>query len=92
MFQKEVMANPLYIIINNSLFLAQSFYYDVRKNSIGELLKPHLVIYLDTPVNKVLQNIQCRKISYEVKSPVLTTEYLCAMEKYYKQEFLRTIR
>lgn len=32
---------------------ARSVYYDLRKNTIGELLKPHLVIYLDMPVETV---------------------------------------
>lgn len=32
---------------------AKSVYYDVRKNTIEELLKPHLVIYLDVPVDVV---------------------------------------
>lgn len=32
---------------------ARSVYYDIRKNTITELLKPHLVIYLDVPVETV---------------------------------------
>lgn len=32
---------------------ARSVYYDIRKNTIPELLKPHLVIYLDVPVETV---------------------------------------
>lgn len=32
---------------------ARSVYYDVRKNTITELIKPHLVIYLDVPVDGV---------------------------------------
>lgn len=32
---------------------ARSVYYDIRKNTIAELLKPHLVIYLDVPVETV---------------------------------------
>ncbi|KAK9711472.1 Deoxynucleoside kinase [Popillia japonica] len=47
----------------------RSLYYELRKNSIGELLRPHLVIYLDVPVNKCLENIQKRNISYEKNSP-----------------------
>lgn len=32
---------------------AKSVYYDVRKNTIEELFKPHLVIYLDVPVDVI---------------------------------------
>lgn len=32
---------------------ARSVYYDIRKNTITELLKPHLVVYLDVPVSGV---------------------------------------
>ena len=32
---------------------ARSAYYDIKKNTILELLKPHLVIYLDIPVEQV---------------------------------------
>lgn len=71
--------------------LVRSLYYELRKNSIGELLRPHLVIYLDVPVNKCLENIQKRNISYEKNSPVLTTDYLTTMEKFYKQHYLKDI-
>lgn len=32
---------------------ARSVYYDLRNNTIAELMKPHLVIYLDVPVKVV---------------------------------------
>lgn len=67
----------------------RSLYYEIRSNSIGELLKPHLIIYLDVPVNKVVENIKKRKISYEENSTVLTSDYLSVMEKYYKQNYLK---
>lgn len=79
-------------IYESNLFVARRGYYDVRKNSIDELLRPHLVIYLDVPVNKILQNVKNRAISYEKNSPVLTPEYLGVMERTYKQNFLKTIR
>lgn len=31
--------------------------HDVRNNSLHELLQPHLVIYLDVPVDKTLVNL-----------------------------------
>ena len=36
------------------------YYYDYRDNSLCELLKPHLTIYLDAPVNVLQQRIKER--------------------------------
>ena len=36
------------------------YYYDYRDNSLCELLKPHLTIYLDAPVNVLKQRIKER--------------------------------
>nr|XP_022902898.1 NADH dehydrogenase [ubiquinone] 1 alpha subcomplex subunit 10, mitochondrial [Onthophagus taurus] len=68
---------------------ARSFYYDLRKSSIGELLRPHLIIYLDVPVGKVLENVKNRNIPYECNSPVLNAQYLTTMEQFYKQKYLK---
>lgn len=54
-----------------------------------DLLRPHLIVYLDVPVPKVLENINKRNISYEKNSPVLTPQYLEVMEKHYKQHYLK---
>ncbi|GLV39911.1 NADH dehydrogenase (ubiquinone) 42 kDa subunit [Carabus blaptoides fortunei] len=70
---------------------ARSAYYDVKKNTITELMRPHLVIYLDVPVNKIQENIKKRNICYEANSPVLTPAYLTVMENMYKQQFLKSI-
>ncbi|CAG9766668.1 unnamed protein product [Ceutorhynchus assimilis] len=64
-------------------------YYEYRDNTINELLRPHLVIYLDVPVPKVMENIQKRNISYEKNSPALTESYLETMERHYKQSYLK---
>ena len=63
-------------------------YYNVRRRSLSELWKPHLIVYLDVPVNKVLENIKNRNISYEVNSQVLNSKYLSKMEEIYKQKYL----
>ncbi|KAK9869964.1 hypothetical protein WA026_006061 [Henosepilachna vigintioctopunctata] len=68
---------------------AHKKYYDMRNETFGHLLRPHLIIYLDVPVPKVQENIQKRALSYEVKSPALTKEYLTEMEKHYKQNYLK---
>ncbi|KAL1506264.1 hypothetical protein ABEB36_005658 [Hypothenemus hampei] len=66
-------------------------YYEHRDNSLCDILRPHLVIYLDVPVPKVLENIQKRNISYEIKSTALTEQYLQTIEQNYKQKYLKDI-
>ena len=67
-------------------------YYDIRKNTLGELMRPHLVIYLDIPVSVVQQRIKARNLPYEVNSKVFSAEYLNNMEYFYKQRYLKEIR
>lgn len=67
--------------------------YNLMKESgLPELLKPHLVIYLDVPTSVLLQRIKERNVEYEVKSKVLTKEYLDELDRLYKQSYLRSIR
>lgn len=70
---------------------ARSVYYDLRANTITEILQPHLVIYLDVPVSKVKENIKKRSIAHELKSAVFTDQYLTDMEHIYKQRYLKEI-
>ncbi|KAG7212491.1 hypothetical protein KM043_012803 [Ampulex compressa] len=53
--------------------------------------RPHLVIYLDVPVDAVKEKIRKRGIPYEVNSKVLTSDYLSSIENSYKQKYLKTI-
>lgn len=69
----------------------RNFYYEAKDNSIYELLRPHLVIYLDVPVPTVMERIKKRNIPFEVNSKVLTADYLSTLEYYYKQKFLKEI-
>ncbi|KAM3961350.1 NADH dehydrogenase (ubiquinone) subunit ND-42 [Aphomia sociella] len=69
----------------------KSVYYDLRANTIEELMRPHLVIYLDVPVNKVVDNIKARKCDYEVNGKALTPQYLTEVERQYKNKYLRDI-
>ncbi|KAJ1528581.1 hypothetical protein ONE63_006984 [Megalurothrips usitatus] len=65
-------------------------YYEESFSAIQLMLKrPHLIIYLDVPVNIVQQRIKERNRPWEVNSPVLTEKYLSAIEKHYKLRFLR---
>jgi len=70
---------------------ALNYYYDVKKNTIYELLRPHLCIYLDTPVDVIQKKIAERNRPGEANSPVLTEEYLKFLEQSYKYGFLKEI-
>lgn len=69
----------------------KSVYYDIKENSIHELMKPQLVIYLDVPVETVKKNIKERNIDYEVNSKALTDKYLTDIDSIYKQKFLKEV-
>lgn len=69
----------------------RSAYYDVRNHTLPELMRPHLVIYLDVPVNKVKENIKKRNIAHEVNAKAFTDQYLTDLEINYKQQYLKEI-
>uniref|UniRef100_A0A6M2DIG7 NADH dehydrogenase [ubiquinone] 1 alpha subcomplex subunit 10, mitochondrial n=1 Tax=Xenopsylla cheopis TaxID=163159 RepID=A0A6M2DIG7_XENCH len=70
---------------------ARNAYFDIRGNTITELMHPHLVIYLDCPVSGVLEKIKARNDTDEANSKVYTTQYLKDFENAYKQSFLKDI-
>ena len=70
---------------------ARSVYYDLKAHTITEIMKPHLVVYLDVPVAKVKENIKKRGIDYETKSAVFSDQYLTDIENVYKQRYLKEI-
>lgn len=70
---------------------ARSVYYEVKKNTIGELLRPHLVIYLDVPVNEIQKRVAERNIWYEKGSKIMDPKYLNQIEYFYKEKFLPDI-
>jgi len=82
----EAMFNSNYISKG-----VRSVYYDIRNNTITELMKPHLVIYLDVPVDTVKQRIKERNIDYEVNSKALTDKYLQDIDSVYKHKYLKEI-
>lgn len=72
--------------VSNSL---KNYYYEAKQEVMYELVKPHLVIYLDVPVDTLLKRIKQRKNDVEVNSKVLSKEYLQTIEHQYKQNFLK---
>ncbi|KAK3587843.1 hypothetical protein CHS0354_019712 [Potamilus streckersoni] len=69
------------------------FLQELRKYSICELWKPHLVIYLDAPVSMVQEKIKKKNKPLEVSSPILNNEeFLKAIEDNYKGNFLPYMR
>jgi NADH dehydrogenase (ubiquinone) 1 alpha subcomplex subunit 10 len=70
---------------------ARSVYYDLRSETMTEIMKPHLVVYLDVPVAKTKENIKKRAIDYEANSKVFSEEYLTDIETMYKQTYLKEI-
>lgn len=69
----------------------RSVYYDLRANTIEELMRPHLVIYLDMPVQTVQEAIKDRNLKHEVAMRALTKPFLMEMERQYKNKYLRDI-
>ncbi|XP_014476377.1 PREDICTED: NADH dehydrogenase [ubiquinone] 1 alpha subcomplex subunit 10, mitochondrial isoform X2 [Dinoponera quadriceps] len=68
---------------------ALRFHNEVVEIAEAAVMRPHLIIYLDLPVNVIKERIKKRAIPYEVNSKVLTTEYLTDVEDVYKQDYLR---
>uniref|UniRef100_A0A6A7FQ76 NADH dehydrogenase [ubiquinone] 1 alpha subcomplex subunit 10, mitochondrial n=2 Tax=Hirondellea gigas TaxID=1518452 RepID=A0A6A7FQ76_9CRUS len=68
---------------------AQSFYFETLEQGDYEFMRPHLVIYLDIPVQQVLKNIKDRNRPEEVNSPFYTAKVLASLEKNYKEKYLR---
>ncbi|CAK9826675.1 NADH dehydrogenase [ubiquinone] 1 alpha subcomplex subunit 10, mitochondrial [Anthophora retusa] len=60
----------------------------MKKQGLTALLRPHLIIYLDSPPEVVQQNIKKRGNMDEINSKVFTTQYLSDMDKSYKEKCL----
>ncbi|KAH7645777.1 NADH dehydrogenase (ubiquinone) subunit ND-42 isoform X2 [Dermatophagoides farinae] len=67
---------------------AYDHYYRLRYDTIHELKRPHLVIYLDTDVDVCMRRIKEKGIPYQINSKVLCEEYLSEIEKSYKEKYL----
>jgi len=68
-------------------------YYNMwRDNSICELLKPHLCIYLDVPIDIVKERLQARGNELELQSPAINDKFLQAIDDGYKNSFIPRMR
>lgn len=70
---------------------ARKYYYECRQQGMMEFLRPHLVIYLDIPVDQVIKNVQERGRPEEKNSPFYTPELLSKLEQNYKKKYLKEI-
>lgn len=69
-----------------------NYYQDYRANSICELLKPHITIYLDAPINVLMDRIRQRNNPTEMKSKIINEEYLQAIKWAFEHRFLDKMR
>ncbi|KAK0177016.1 hypothetical protein PV328_001107 [Microctonus aethiopoides] len=67
------------------------YYKSSLAASLHQILKPHLIIYLDIPSSMVKQRIQKRALPHELNSEVLTPKYLQEIETNYKNIYLPDI-
>jgi NADH dehydrogenase (ubiquinone) 1 alpha subcomplex subunit 10 len=68
------------------------YYLDYRNDTLCELLKPHMTIYLDAPISVIRERINQRKDPREVGSKVLSDKYLQAIADMYRDRFLPLMR
>jgi deoxyadenosine/deoxycytidine kinase len=64
----------------------------VRNNALFALWRPHLVIYLDVPVDETRRRIEARNLPNEKDSMLTTPAYLQALVDSYKKDYLKDIR
>lgn len=69
----------------------RGIYYELRGNTIEELMRPHLVIYLDMNVEQVQDAIKKRNLKHETQGRALTKPFLMDIERQYKNKYLRDI-
>jgi len=70
----------------------KKYYYELRNNTICELLKPHITIFLDAPVNVLRERITKRADPREAGSSVLSDKYIEAIHDSYRKMILPALR
>ncbi len=76
------------ILIVYFILSARTQYYKYQAAGLDFLMKPHLVIYLDSPVEVVTENLKKRG---QGEDKTITPLFLETMEESYKLKFLRDI-
>ncbi|KAL1116538.1 hypothetical protein AAG570_005010, partial [Ranatra chinensis] len=66
-------------------------YNQIVKHTLSVLMKPHLVIYLDVPADRVLENIKKKGEPFEKEGKALTKAYLHDLENNWKNKFLKEV-
>ncbi|CAF0788709.1 unnamed protein product [Brachionus calyciflorus] len=88
----SVIAQALY---ENKLLSDQAYRFylrDLVPNTITELWRPHVVIYLDKSPEECLKTIKSNGKPFEKDSKVYTLDLLKSIEKNYKKSFLPEMR
>ncbi|XP_057330568.1 NADH dehydrogenase [ubiquinone] 1 alpha subcomplex subunit 10, mitochondrial [Microplitis mediator] len=68
-----------------------TYYNSAVTNSLYQLFRPHLVIYLDAQIQTIKDRIQRNGTPEEKKSKAFTTKYLSDLDKHYKSRYLPSI-
>lgn len=68
------------------------YYNMIRSNSICDLYRPHLTIYLDAPLEVLRERIAKRNNPIEVGSRNLTDKYLTTIDRAYQERYLPKMR
>ena len=64
---------------------ALDFLTNMYTNTITSFFRPHIIYYLDLPVDKCLRNVKHRGVPWECNSPVINEKFLSALDAAYKQ-------
>lgn len=91
-FSDAVIGQSLY---DNNFLSDEAFRFylrDLVPNTIEELWRPHVMIYLDKSPEECLKNIKEKGKPFEKESKVYTLDFLRSMDKNYKKNFLPGMR
>jgi len=91
-FSDSVIAQSLY---DNNFLSDEAFRFymrDVIPNTINELWRPHVTVYLEKRPEDCYKSIQDNGKPFEKESKVYTMEFLQSMDKNYKKKFLPAMR
>ncbi|XP_014216562.1 NADH dehydrogenase [ubiquinone] 1 alpha subcomplex subunit 10, mitochondrial [Copidosoma floridanum] len=61
---------------------------DICSVSLPNYLKPHLIIYLDVPIEKTMENINKNGQPFEKNAKAFSEQYLTEIDNAYKREYL----